>query len=129
MKLVKYSALFLGACLSGMTAMAQAPKPAASSSENPSQIYLSCPSPNEPDGVRDLHVDFGTRKITNSFGISYPFREEGPFLIAESFQDNDPSKPVNSTYRINRYTGSYTYTVPVLRLHSSHSCQVTEKKL
>jgi hypothetical protein len=96
---------------------------------NASPIYLKCEVANEPDGVNDMHIDFGTNILTDSFGTGYPFRIENPFLIAESFTEVKGKREVVITRRINRFTLDFQYIWPAQQIMKTGKCSIVEKKL
>lgn len=97
--------------------------------ENSGSLYLKCSSPNEPDGVNDLFIDFKKKTIADNFGTIKPFREEGPVLIADTYVDDSPKKAVVSTTRINRYTLEVSWLSPALKIHKTSKCVKVDRQL
>lgn len=95
----------------------------------PNAIYLACTAPNDPSGVNDVYVDFAKRVITNYFGTSHPFREEGPHLIAETFVEDNGNRKVATTLKINRYTLTFEYIWPSQQILTTGQCTLVGKKL
>ena len=87
--------------ISGSLAQAQKTSPAPTP---PSPIYLRCNVVNEPEGSNDIHIDFAKKIVTDFFGTGHPFREEGPFIISETFTELNGKREVVTTTRINRYS-------------------------
>ena len=99
------------------------------SSTEPRQVYLKCSQPNEPEGVSDLHIDFDKRVITDHFATVRPYKERGPFLVAETFAEMNGSQINVSTLRVNRYTFSYEFIAPHLQLHKRVQCVAIDRKM
>jgi hypothetical protein len=93
------------------------------------QVYLRCPAPNEPEGVNDLHVDFDKKVITDSFATAKTFREEGPFLVSETFAEMDGKKTVMTTLRVNRYTYSYEFLWSPMNVYKRLQCTALDRKM
>lgn len=85
--------------ISGSSALAQQTAPTP-----PSSIFLRCNVVNDPEGVNDVHIDFHKKIVTDFFGTSRPFREDGPFIVSETFTELNGKREVATTTRINRYT-------------------------
>lgn len=96
---------------------------------NATSIYLKCEVANEPDGVNDIYIDFGTNILSDSFGTRYPFRIENPFLIAESFTEVEGKREVVITRRINRFTLDFQYIWPAQQIMKTGKCFIVEKNL
>lgn len=86
------------------------------------QVYLSCPSPTEPDGVNDLFIDFEKKVFTDFFGTSTGFREDGQYLVAEKFTERDGQSVVTSMTRVNRFTLVKEIYLYDLRVHKLVRC-------
>jgi len=122
--LTKPTILALVAILS-LPAVAQT----ASRPSTSGQVYLRCLAPNEPEGVNDLHVDFNKKIITDSFATARPFREEGQFLVSETFAEMDGKKTVMTTLRVNRFTYSYEFLWPLMNVYKRLQCTALDKKM
>lgn len=92
------------------------------------QVYLRCPANDEPEGVNDIHVDFEKKIITNSFASTRQFREDGPFLVSETFAEIDGKATVVTTLRVNRYTYSYEFLWPMMKVYKRLQCTVLDKR-
>ena len=118
--------------ISGSLAQAQKTSPApapAPAPTPPSPIYLRCNVVNEPEGSNDIHIDFAKKIVTDFFGTGHPFREEGPFIISETFTELNGKREVVTTTRINRYTLSLQYMWPAQQILKNGQCTLVEKKL
>jgi hypothetical protein len=94
-----------------------------------SPIYLRCNVDNEPDGVNDRHIDFANRIVTDAFGTSHSFREDGPFIISETFTEINGKREVATTTRINRYTLALQYIWPAQQILKNGQCSIVEKQM
>ena len=110
-------------------ALAQAAVAQSVESQTPSQIYLKCLIKNDPEGLNDVHIDFAKKQFTDYFGTVRPFREEGPFLISETFTEVDGTRKAVTTVRINRFTLSYQYMWPAQQILKNGQCPLIDKKL
>jgi len=110
-------------------ALAQAAVAQSVESQTPSQIYLKCLIKNDPEGLNDVHIDFAKKQFTDYFGTVRPFREEGPFLISETFTEVDGTRKAVTTVRINRFTLSYQYMWPAQQILKNGQCSLIDKKL
>jgi hypothetical protein len=93
------------------------------------QVYLKCVQTDEPEGASDLHIDFANRVITDSFATARQFKEEGPFLIAETFTELNGRVVVTSTIRVNRFTLAYEFISPQLNVYKRVQCAAIEGKI
>jgi len=110
-------------------ALAQAAVAQSVESDTPSQIYLKCSIKNDPEGINDVHIDIAKKQFADYFGTVRAFREEGPFLISETFTEVDGARTAVTTVRINRFTLSYQYMWPAQQILKNGQCSLIDKKL
>jgi hypothetical protein len=92
-------------------------------------VYLKCTSRGDLDGVNDLYIDLKTKTFTDHFGTVTSYREEGQFLLAETFIEVDSKKMLASSRRLNKFTLEFSWLSPTLNLHKSGRCMKVEARL
>lgn len=93
------------------------------------QIFLKCAVVNDPEGLNDVHIDFSKKQFTDAFGTVRVFREDGPFLISDTFVEIGGVRQVATTMRINRFTLAYQYLWPAQRILKNGECSIVEKRV
>lgn len=119
-----FSVLTIGLCFG--VASAQIP-------ESNQNIYLKCISLTSPipvSGLHDVYIDTKAKTFTDpNFGTTTPYREEGPFLIAETYRETQGSRSLSSSLRINRFTLEFVSELPVLKIMDRGKCSISQSRI